>query len=304
MLATAHALGFGIYRNADPKTGTGLIQMFDRHDLWRDVGYAVASGELEDNRHVRLARTNQTSPRFLEDHSPLEDLIQYRSFPSKQEQANWLVAELKRNLEEDELGYDDVIVINPDPISTRREVALPRKKLFEAGINSHLAGVDTSPDVFFDADNQSVSFTGIHRAKGNEAGMVYIINAQDCYQSFGSLARVRNQLFTAITRSKAWVRILGVGPEMDALIREVEAVRAQNYELDFVYPGPELRKHLTIINRDMTENEKRSVQSASEQLKSITSDLATGRIRLDDLPHDELERLKTLILKGSNDVAS
>ena len=39
--------------------------------------------------------------------------------------------------------------------------------------------------------------------------MVYVINAQDCYGNPYNVARVRNQLFTAITRSKAWVKILG-----------------------------------------------------------------------------------------------
>ena len=38
--------------------------------------------------------------------------------------------------------------------------------------------------------------------------MVYIINAQDCFSAFGNLAGVRNRLFTAMTRSKAWVRVV------------------------------------------------------------------------------------------------
>jgi superfamily I DNA and RNA helicase len=45
------------------------------------------------------------------------------------------------------------------------------------GINSSLAGVSSSPDVFF--ENDLVTFTGIFRAKGNEAAMIYIINAQE-----------------------------------------------------------------------------------------------------------------------------
>jgi superfamily I DNA and RNA helicase len=57
ILTTAHALGFGIYRENDPKTGTGLIQMFDDSQLWKEVGYSVVSGELADGRKVTLERT-------------------------------------------------------------------------------------------------------------------------------------------------------------------------------------------------------------------------------------------------------
>ncbi len=64
VLATAHALGFGIYRDADPKTGTGLIQMFDRAELWQDVGYVVRNGTLEDNRNVTLARNRNPARLF------------------------------------------------------------------------------------------------------------------------------------------------------------------------------------------------------------------------------------------------
>src|SRR5256885_8801363 len=46
----------------------------------------------------------------------------------------------------------------------------------------------------------------------------------------------RNILFTAITRSKAWVRIYGVGPKMDILRSEFDAIRRRNFELEFKYP--------------------------------------------------------------------
>ena len=76
--------------------------------------------------------------------------------------------------------------------------------------------MDTTPDVFFAENEESVAFTGIYRAKGNEAAMVYVINSDLCYDSTFELAKKRNQLFTAITRSKAWVRVLGVGENMNS----------------------------------------------------------------------------------------
>ncbi|MDI3401047.1 ATP-binding domain-containing protein [Pseudomonas sp. V88_4] len=299
VLTTAHALGFGIYRKADSKTGTGLIQMFDQSQLWKDVGYEVKDGSLEDGAHVRLARTEFSSPAFLEDHSDIDDIVQFVKFDSAEEQAIWLADSIQSNLTKDELNYDDVIVINPDPIKTRDAVGPARKLLFERGINSHLAGVDTSQDVFFESDEDSVVFTGIYRAKGNEAGMVYIINAQDCYYSFGSLARMRNMLFTAMTRSKAWVRVLGIGSQMQNLIEEFEQVKNNKFELAFKYPTDAERANLNIVNRDMSSEVKGKIKQVQGNVATLLDEIEQGKVFLDDLPEDQLERLRALLNKGS-----
>jgi len=295
VLVTAHALGFGIYRTPDADTGTGLVQIFDNNQLWLEVGYEVAGGRLADGCDVTLSRTEDSSPAFLENHSPVDDLIQFHCFKTKEEQAQWVADAIKGNLAEDELRPDDIVVINPDPISTRDVVGPIRKLLFEHGVNSHLAGVDTSPDVFFDADSDSVAFTGIYRAKGNEAGMVYILNGQDCYSSFGNMAGVRNRLFTAITRSKAWVRILGIGKGMQALMQEFQQVRDNRFSLNFRYPTEDERKHLNIVNRDMTEDERRRVRKKKDELAQILDDLESGRVYPEDLGADQLKRLRALL---------
>lgn len=194
---------------------------------------------------------------------------------------------------------DDIIVINPDPLTTRKKVGGARQLLFQNGINSHLAGVDTSPDVFFDTDDESIAFTGIFRAKGNEAGMVYIINAQDCFDSYGNLATIRNQLFTAITRSKAWVRVLGVGNNMRALQAEYQKVIDNEFTLDFIYPTAEQRKHLNIVNRDMTATERKALAKKQESIANLLDDFDSGKLFIEDLGDEQLERLRALLSRGS-----
>lgn len=294
VLTTAHALGFGIYRNPDKRTGTGLIQIFDQNQLWLDVGYSVVSGVLADGEWVELARTNVSSPKFLE-HSPVDDLVQFYCFDSSEEQANWITEEIVKNLREDELLSDDIVVINPDPLTTKREVGPIRKNLFDKGINSHLAGVDTSPDIFFNPDEDSIVFTGIFRAKGNEAGMVYIINAQDCFSSFGDLAVVRNRLFTAITRSKSWVRVLGVGEGMQRIKEEFQRLKNKDFELHFTYPTEEVRKQLNIVNRDMTEEEKTRVRRKQTEVETLIADLESGRLYVEDLGDEQISRLEAIL---------
>lgn len=290
ILATAHALGFGIYREPG-----GLIQIFEQNDLWLDIGYRVHQGTLTDGAYVSLERTDHTSPRFLEEHSPIDDLIEFKTFKTTEEQDRWLIDAIVKNLNEDELVPEDIVVINPDPLRTRRAVGNARAELFAKGINSSLAGVSTSPDIFFESD--VVTFTGIFRAKGNEAGMIYIINADDCFDSFypAGRSRLRNRLFTAITRSKAWVRVLGVGERMQKLTAEFDRVKRNEFRLNFQYPTEEKKKELRIVNRDLTQAERTRVTKKVDELTEIIDSLETGDVRLEDLPEGLRKRLKALL---------
>ena len=300
VLTTAHAMGFGIYRKPVAGGKPGMVQMFDHPRLWEEIGYRVKEGELKEGHNVILERTSDTSPKFLEEHSPLEDLIQFRAFDSEEDQTEWLVEAIRKNIREDELRHDDIVVINPNPWTTREKVGPSRSKLFEMGINSHLAGVDTDPDVFFDHDARSVTFTGIYRAKGNEAGMVYVINGQDCNPTASfNLATVRNRLFTAISRSKAWVRVLGVGPEMEALSREFERLRDHDFELRFRYPTEEERSRIRTVHRDMTGPEKKRLEERAKGLKGLVEDLEVGRIQPEDIDEGLVQKLNELMNKGA-----
>ena len=151
------------------------------------------------------------------------------------------------------------------------------------------------PDVFFKNGWDSIAFSGIFRAKGNEAGMVYIINAQDCYSSFGELPTVRNRLFTAITRSKAWVRVLGVGEDMKKLEQEFLDVKHNNFQLKFTYPSEELRKKLNIVNRDMSSIEKEKIRNADRTLGELLNNLQDGSININDIDPQKIKLLQNIL---------
>ena len=140
LLATAHALGFGIYREK------GLVQFFDQSNIWTDVGYTVEEGELRGGENVTLSRNSDSSPLFLEEHSLPDDLIQFHRFDNPAEQTAFLVKSIIDDIREEELRAEDIVVINPNPLTTQREVGPARQLLFsESQINSELAGVSTSP---------------------------------------------------------------------------------------------------------------------------------------------------------------
>ena len=298
LLVSAHGLGFGIYRQTPADRNTGLVQMFDHPRLWEEIGYNVKEGSLSDGSKVVLQRTEESSPKFLEDHSDITDLIQFHEFKSEDEQNAWLLKSVQHNLKNDELRHDDIVVIHPDALTTREVTGPIRRDFFTAGIPCHLAGVDTSADVFFKTETPSVTFTGIFRAKGNEAGMVYIINAQLCNSKGHDLASLRNRLFTAITRSKAWVRVLGYGAGMRALKAEFEAVRTHNFELDFVYPTQDLREMLRVVHRDLSPDDRRRLEQRAQGLSELIQDIETGVIHVEDIDPETMKKLKKLLGGG------
>ena len=297
VLATAFALGFGIYRKPAHVTETGLVQMFDRAHIWEDIGYRVRAGALRDGSAVTLDRTEDTSPGFLEDHSDPDDLVRFVTFRNADEQTDWLTEAIAENLNKDELRHDDIMVINPDPLSTRLTVEPIRRRLKELGIRSHLAGVDTDPNTFFRPGKASVTLTGIHRAKGNEAGMVYIINAQDCHSAVRNLASVRIGLFTAITRSKAWVRVLGFGESMAMLKAEYEKLKARRFELRFTYPTSEQREQLRLIHRDMTMSDFKRFRNRDRHLDDLLYELESGKVHIEDLDGETIARFRNVLME-------
>ena len=297
VLATAFALGFGIYRKPPRGSETGLVQMFDRARIWEDIGYRVRAGALRDGSAVTLDRTEDTSPGYLEDHSDPDDLVRFITFRNPDDQTDWLTEAIAENLSKDELRHDDIMVINPDPFSTRLNVEPIRSRLKELGIRSHLAGVDTDPNTFFKPGTGSVTLTGIHRAKGNEAGMVYVINAQDCHSAVRNLASMRNCLFTAITRSKAWVRVLGFGESMAMLKSEYEKLKARRFELRFTYPTSEQREQLRLIHKDMTTADSKRFRNRDRHLDDLLHELESGEVQIEDLDEETIARFRKVLME-------
>ncbi len=297
LLVTAHALGFGTYRKE------GLVQFFDQPQLWRDVGYTIKEGRLEAGNMVRLYRTSESSPEYLENHSSMDDILSFKTFDNPQQQAEWIVEQIKKNIKEDELLYQDIIVINPDPLTTKKETGMIRSLLMSNDINSHIAG-EFDADIFF--RENSITFTGINRAKGNEVAMVYIINAGYChgdtlvgdlYQN-PNLIKKRNIIFTAITRSKAWVRVCGLGDRMNMLIDEYNAVKNNAFELQFRYPTAKEIEKMNLIHRDLSETEKQKINqdiSSFNDMLKIIGKIKSGENYVEDYPKDMQVALLALL---------
>ena len=274
-LTLAHALGFGLFR-AD-----GIVQHFDEPQMWADIGYSVEAGELEMGEQITLARLPGSCPSFFTDLLTPAEAVKSRTFETRVEQYVLIAKEIQRNITQDDLDPDDILVVLPEPIKQKSEYYELRRHLESYGITSNLAGITNDRDIFFQPD--AVTVSGIYRAKGNEAPMVYIANADYCAVGH-ELIRLRNTLFTGITRSRAWVRLYGVGDGMATLQKEIEQVVDNHFKLKFTVPTIEDLKQIRQINRDRTAQEKNQIKKAEKNLEEILEMLREGVISADAMP--------------------
>ena len=122
--------------------------------------------------------------------------------------------------------------------------------------------------------------------------MVYVLNSQYCY-SGPELIRRRNILFTAISRSKCWVRISRIGLAMENLKTETDMVAERDYHLEFTVPSPEQLERLRKTSRDITEEERNRLRQVSEFVELIEK----GELPIESVPPELREKLRKTFSK-------
>lgn len=274
-IAVAHAVGYGINR---PE---GLVQHFERPEMWKEVGYRKVSGQLEAGQSVVLERSPECTPGYFSDLLDVSDVVITKLFINTDEQDSWIATEIQKNIEEDELDATDILIVLPSPLHAQKRAFSIRNALIERGISSHLVGVNSGVDTMYLPD--SVAIAHIFRAKGNEAAMVYVCDSQISPTEEKDVIK-RNTLFTAITRSKAWVRICGIGSDMDLLIEEIDKVKNKNYKLAFDIPSAsQLRQLRQKEARAKSEREIELIEEKEKSLSDLIDQLDNGEFSLGDL---------------------
>jgi len=291
-LATAHALGIGVYRD------DGLLQHPDEPSLWLDIGYEVVHGALQPGSAVTLKRSRGSYPQYFPDLLDPDDAVVLKTFTDQDKQDAWVADQIAVNLTDDELEADDILIVLPDSYTAKTRAPSLVQALRRHGIAAHLVGVNSSVDEVFQPD--SIAIAHIYRAKGNEAPMVYAVDTQRAAQHFNAVTR-RNTLFTAITRSRAWVRLTGWGESMAPIAAEVGTVAEKGFKLSFEVPTAEELAALRHIHRDRPPEEEASVKKATKGLSAFLEAVDRGELDLADLPPGLRTRLGLIGEKPNSD---
>lgn len=285
-IVTAHAIGMGLYRKE------GLLQLPGSSSVWEAIGY-ISDEPIVEGKPATLYRTSKTSPELLK--VDPDDIIRFFSYEDSDSMFKALLDMVKKDLAADELLPRDLMIIDMDTFDyakNRQTLSLmqftqnyvegegpfdDKQSALKYDFNIHTAGAST-PEDFFRED--SVVYTSVRRAKGNETFMVYIVNAQKCVNSLRRRSD-RNGLFTAITRSKGWVRVLGYGEDMEALVKEFEEIKEHDFKLHFdEYPDKEKQKQIFLNNRDITRKDVQILGSTKLLIDKLTASERVSKLQL------------------------
>jgi len=237
ILVAAHALGMGLKRDGS------MIAGFTRQEEWEAIGYEVDGNFTASGNKITLMRPDGNSP------NPVpalweSDVIEFKRFDSRQEELDEVARMVRHNIEHDGLNPSRdilIIAVGENSWQLRKKMAdtLPQHgvdcytpQALELNV-SNPRYPNTDPNCFWKEGGVTVS--RIHRAKGNEAAVVYIIGVDQVAREEAN-PRMRNQLFVALTRSKGWVHLSGTG-KYD-MYDEIEKVIEAGTIIEFSFSRP------------------------------------------------------------------
>lgn len=251
ILLVAHALGFGLYGET--------VQALEDKNHWEDVGYKVIEGNFEIGSQIVVERPQENSPLSIDAYENQDELIKTFKADNISDEINWCVDEITQFIGQG-LRPDDIMVISLDDRNAKSYFSAATSKLRERGIlTNNLLSNPYGPSTF-NMENH-VTLSTVYRAKGNEMAVVIAVGIDGIY--FNRQTRNgRNRLFTAFTRTKAWLRISGIGDNAGHFFDEIDKAKSDFPRLHFIQPDP---KEVETIERDLSDRDK----ELSEALKAL-----------------------------------
>ncbi|VVB89742.1 Uncharacterised protein [uncultured archaeon] len=242
ILVAAIALGFGIYSDK-------IIQLPENLEHWIDLGFEISKGQYKKGEQMIITRPEKNSPliknRLLDKKN---NAIKWKVFETFDEECQFVTESIIKDLKE-ELIPEDIIVISLDDRNAKNYFDNISLRLNN---NVKTFNLLNQPfvNIKFMIENH-ITLTTVYRAKGNEAGCVYIVGIDSIFSNKNSIVE-RNKLFTSMTRAKAWVTITGVGNFASEFEKEIKAIVNNNYELIFTMPD---LNTLRRIQRDLANKQ-------------------------------------------------
>lgn len=262
ILVTAHALGLGIYKRKKDNT-PDIINMMEDYTIWKAVGYKEIEGHLGYGKHVVLDRSEEI------EYKP-EKCVEIKAVLDVETQYRQVAQEIIKLIDEEDVLLEDILIIDLSAMNLQEDfnsfkVAFNEEKKKQDHDNYRVHLVNKDNALKFKRQG-SITFTTIFRAKGNEANIVFVLNA---HKMSSMLSYARNRLFTAMTRAKFKTYVYGVqGDVMETLNAEYQEVQEKNYTLDFVYPTQDVLREMKSIAK--VESEK--IDTIQKLYKDIGND--------------------------------
>lgn len=248
-LLAAFALGLGIY-NRDKNGKVRMVQRLESNEHWASLGFDVKEGDSSDNCQMVITRSEENSSPIKNDLLNGDTIVKVHRANSFEEELKFVVKSIKDDLKK-ELRPEDISVICMDGSHASLYFDHISDSLKKAGIDSfNLLNAPSNNTVFKVKDH--VTLSSVYNAKGNEAGSIYIIGIDSVFSRKNDITE-RNKIFTAMTRSLAWVTLSGVGESVSYCINELNEFKENDFQLIFKQPS---EKEVTTIRQEIDKQQK------------------------------------------------
>lgn len=271
ILISAFALGLGIY-NKNEKNNSQVIQRLENNEHWMSLGFNVESGDSSDGSKMIISRPQDNSSEIKNCLLDSEHIIKVRGFDSLSLEVDFIVKAIIEDISK-ELNPEDITVVCMDNRNVKtyfEQIALSLNKN-DIGVFNLLNA--SSMNKSFKVKNH-VTLSTIFNAKGNEAGSVYICGTDSVFNRKNDITE-RNKIFTAMTRSLAWVTITGTGASISICINELKKLVENDYKLIFTQPT---QNEVNTIRQEIDEN-----QQILNEIERLTYKLEKGGFSKEDI---------------------
>ncbi|WP_331353030.1 DEAD/DEAH box helicase [Cellvibrio sp. UBA7671] len=264
VLLTAHGVAMSIY-TSNPTTP------FAYKNDWNAIGYRIHEPQsliFSKGDQVKVERPDENSKNLLEtilneNQKNPRNLIQAKTCVDQADQLSYIREKVHELIFQQGVSPEEIIIVNLHPGNNKESMLAIQRALAERNIQSVLPGYVESADVF--KPKGFVTITTPYRAKGNEANIVFVLNAQNVVNDF--TLRMRNAFFVAVTRSRGWCYISGIGPNMSHLEAEINAIKNDFPFFNFEFPDPDsIRRSKSFLKK--TDKELDQIQNMLALLKS------------------------------------
>ncbi|MGZ0802158.1 DEAD/DEAH box helicase [Kluyvera ascorbata] len=235
-LVCAHAIGLGVYGNP--------VQAIKTAEDWTNLGYLVEGvhgDRFSSGENISVYRTEETSPTLY--NADKDKLIITQPHNDISSECIWVAQRIKEDIINEGLNASDILIVCADDKHFKNYYNHLSYYLSEHSIDVNNVNADKYNISDFSIDNK-VTYSTIHKAKGNEGYSVYIIGCECLYHNPN--VKNRNLLFTAMTRTKGWLTMTGIGHSANELFYEIQQAKDNVPYLRFNYPDSQILDKIEI----------------------------------------------------------
>ena len=79
---------------------------------------------------------------------------------------------------------------------------------------------------------------------------------------------------------------------MNELINEYDQVKQNQSQLSIRYPTDDERKHLSLVNLDMSDSERKKLSQSKRLFDQLLEDCSAGRVYVDDIERKKSQSIE------------